>query len=162
MNYLYQKSYNYLVSKTRNVVYLQEELILNYIRSLSNIYFIPYTNLAVTGNIFLCLSGFSILSIYTIAFTGISKWSYKWGFFGNLTNLQMSVYLIAAFFTGFLISIINNMLIVAMRGDNYLINEILNVRNKRNEYFNNLLYKENNSDIPIATEVELVGHEHVE
>ena len=49
-----------------------------------------------------------------------------------------------------------------MQRDNYLVKKILDVRNQRNEYFDNLLYRENNSNIPVATEVERVDHEHNE
>ena len=52
---LYQKSYNYLVEKTRNVIYFQEELVLNYIRMIANYFYIPVINLPITGNLLLCL-----------------------------------------------------------------------------------------------------------
>ena len=163
MSNLYQKSYNYLVKKTRNVIYFQEELVLNYIRMLSNYFYIPVIDLALTGNLLLCLSGFGILSLYTIAFTGISKWSFWWGFLGNITSLQLLMYFIASFLMGFLISTNNNMIRTSIQRDNYLVNTILDVRIKRNEYFSNLLYKENTSnDIPVVTKVELIEHEHNE
>ena len=159
---LYQKSYNYLVEKTRNVIYFQEELVLNYIRMIANYFYIPVINLPITGNLLLCLSGFGILSLYTIAFTGISKWSFWWGFLGNLTNLQAIVYFIAAFLTGYVISIINAIIALTMQRDNYLVKKILDIRKERNEYFDKLLYKKNTSNIPVATEVEVVEHEHNE
>jgi len=162
MSNLYQKSYNYLVEKTRNVIYFQEELVLNYIRMLSNYFYIPVIDFALTGNFLLCLSGFGILSLYTIAFTGISKWSFWWGFLGNVTHLQAIIYFIAAFLTGYVISIINAIIAMIMQRDNYLVQKILDIRNQRNEYFDSLLYRENNSNIHVATEVELVDHEHNE
>ena len=121
MSNLYQKSYNYLVTKTRNVIYFQEELILNYIRMLSKYFYIPVIDLPLTGNLLLSLSGFGILSLYTVAFTGISKWSFWWGFFGNLTHLQSILFFIAAFLTGYVISIINAVIILTMERDNYLV-----------------------------------------
>lgn len=163
MSNLYQKSYNYLVEKTRNVIYFQEELVLNYIRMLSTYFYIPVINLPITGNAILCLSGFGILTLYTVAFTGISKWSFWWGFFGNLTNLQAILFFIAAFLTGYVISIINSIIAMTMQRDKYMVKKILDIRNQRNEYFNNLLYKENNSNhMPVVTEIELNDHEHNE
>ena len=162
MSNLYQKSYNYLVEKTRNVIYFQEELVLNYIKMLANYFYIPVINIPITGNLILCLSGFTILSLYTIAFTGISKWSFRWGFLGNITHLQAILYFIAAFLMGYVISIINAIIAMIMQRDNYLVQKILDIRNQRNEYFDNLLYRENNSNIPVVTEVELVDHEHNE
>lgn len=160
---LYQKSYNYLVTKTRNVIYFQEELILNYIRMLSKYFYIPVIDLPITGNAIFCLSGFGILTLHTVAFTGISKWSFWWGFLGNLTYLQSILFFIAAFLTGYVISIINGIIILTMERDNYLVKKILDIRNQRNEYFDNLLYKENNSNnMPVVTEIELEDHEHNE
>jgi len=159
---LYQNSYNYLIEKTRNVIYFQEELVLNYIKMLANYFYIPVIDLPITGNVLLCLSGFGILSLYTIAFTGISKWSFWWGFLGNLTNLQAILYFIAAFLTGYVIAIINGIIALTMQRDNYLVEKILDIRKQRNEYFDKLLYKKNTSNIPVVTEVELVEHEHNE
>ena len=63
---------------------------------------------------------------------------------------------------GYVISIINAIIAMIMQRDNYLVQKILDIRNQRNEYFDNLLYRENNSNIPVVTEVELVDHEHNE
>ena len=52
---------------------------------------------------------------------------------------------------------------MTMQRDNYMVKKILDIRNQRNEYFNNLLYKENNSNhMPVVTEIELEEHEHNE
>jgi hypothetical protein len=134
---LYQKSYNYLVTKTRSVLYFQENLMLTYINLLQTNLIIPNTLIVIPGNALLCLFGFSILSLYTIIFTGISRWSFWWGFLGNITYLQMIIFLLASFSMGFVISTINNMIRVSIIRDHYLVDKILDVRIKRNESFSN-------------------------
>jgi len=160
---LYQKSYNYLVEKTRSVLYFQENLMLTYINLLRTNLIIPNTLIIIPGYFTIGMFGFAMLSLYTIMLIGISKWSFWWGFLGNLTSLQLLMYFIASFLMGFLISTNNNMIRTSIQRDNYLVNTILDVRIKRNEYFSNLLYKENTSnDIPVVTKVELIEHEHNE
>jgi hypothetical protein len=163
MTTLYHKFFNCLVTTTRNVLYLQEKLMLSYLDLLQTNFIIPNTLIIIPGTSCLVLFAFSILSLYTLTFIEISEWSFACGFLGNLTYLQTIIFLLASFLTGFILTTINNMIKVNIVRDDYLVNKILDVRNERNKIFSNLLYKENNSNnIPIATEVELVNHEHNE